>query len=83
MWTISKVLIEFVTISLLFNVLVFWLQGMWHFVSPTTDRICTPSWDRDSLSLEKPLDHQGIPKIRNILMRYLHKSKITQKNYPR
>ena len=29
MWIIFKVLIEFVTILLLFYILVFWLQGTW------------------------------------------------------
>ena len=29
MWIIFKVFIEFVTISLLFSVLVFWPRGMW------------------------------------------------------
>ena len=29
MWTIFKVFIEFVTILLLFYVVVFWLPGMW------------------------------------------------------
>ena len=29
MWTIFKVFIEFVTVLLLFYVLVFWPQGMW------------------------------------------------------
>ena len=29
MWTILKVFIEFVTILLLFYVLVFWSRGMW------------------------------------------------------
>ena len=36
MWTIFlKVFIEFVTILLLFYVLVFWLRGMWDLSSPT------------------------------------------------
>ena len=29
MWTIFKLFVEFVTILLLFHVLVFWPQGMW------------------------------------------------------
>ena len=29
MWTIFKVFIEFITILLLFYVVVFWLPGMW------------------------------------------------------
>ena len=42
MWTIIKVFIEFVTILLLFYVLVFWLPGRQDFSSPTSDRTCTP-----------------------------------------
>ena len=34
MWTIFKVFIEFVTILLLFYVLVFWPQGMWDLPGP-------------------------------------------------
>ena len=37
MWTIFKVFIEFVTILLLFYVLVFWPRGMWALSSPTRD----------------------------------------------
>ena len=37
MWTILKVFIECVTISLLFYVLVFWPQGMWDLNSLTGD----------------------------------------------
>ena len=42
MWTVFKVFTEFVTILLLFYVLVFWLQGMWELSSPTRDQTCTP-----------------------------------------
>ena len=35
MWTIFKVFIEFVTVSCLFYVLVFWPWGIWDFSSPT------------------------------------------------
>ena len=37
MWTILKVFIEFVTILLLFYVLVFWPHGMGDLTSPTRD----------------------------------------------
>ena len=37
MWTIFKVFIEFVTILLLFYVLVFWPRGTWDLSSPTRD----------------------------------------------
>ena len=40
MWTIFKVSLEFVTIWLLFYVLVFW-RGMWGFSSLTSNRTCT------------------------------------------
>ena len=29
MWTVFKVFLEFVTMLLLFHVLVFWLRGLW------------------------------------------------------
>ena len=32
-----KVFIEFVTIPLLFYILLFWLQGMWNLKSPTRE----------------------------------------------
>ena len=50
MWTIFKVFIEFVTILLLFYVLVFWSQGMWDLSSPTRDRTHTPCIGRQSLN---------------------------------
>ena len=49
MWTISKVFIEFVTVLLLFYVLVFWLRGMWNLSSLTRDRTHTPCIGRQSL----------------------------------
>ena len=55
MWTIFKVFIDFVTILLLFHVLVFSSLGMWDSASwtkdsgsPTKDRSCTPSIGRQS-----------------------------------
>ena len=42
MWIIFKVFIEFITILLLFYVLVFWPQGMWDLSSLTRDRTHTP-----------------------------------------
>ena len=45
-----KVFIEFVTVLLLFYVLVFWLRGMWNLSSPTRDRTCTPCIGRQSLN---------------------------------
>ena len=40
MWTIFKVFIEFVTISLLFYVLGFWPQGLWDLSFPIRDQTC-------------------------------------------
>ena len=37
MWTTFNIFIEFVTILLLFYVLVFWPGGMWDLNSPTRD----------------------------------------------
>ena len=50
MWTILKVFIEFVTILLLFYVLVFWLRGIWDLSSPMRDRTRTPCIGRRSLN---------------------------------
>ena len=51
MWTIFKVFIEFVTILLLFYVLVFWLQGMCDLNSLTRDWTCThPLYSKQSLN---------------------------------
>ena len=49
MWTIFKVFIEFVTILLLFYVLVFWPPGMWDFTSPTRNQTHTLCIGRQSL----------------------------------
>ena len=48
MWIIFKVCIEFVTIFLLFHVLLFGPRGMWDLSSPTTDRTRTPCIGRRS-----------------------------------
>ena len=50
MWTIFKVFIEFVTILLLFYVLVFWPRGTWDLSSSTRDRTHTPCIGRWSLN---------------------------------
>ena len=49
MWTIFKVFIEFVTISLLFYVLDFWPWGMWDLSSLTRDLTLTHCIGRGSL----------------------------------
>ena len=51
MWKTSfKFFIEFVTILLLFHVLVFWPQGIWDLSFPTRDRTRTPCIGRQSLN---------------------------------
>ena len=50
MWSIFKVFIEFVTVLLLFYVLVFWPRGMWDPSFPTRDRTCTPCIGRRGLN---------------------------------
>ena len=45
-----KVFMEFVTILLLFHVLVVWLQGMWDLSSLTRDQTCTPCIGRQTLN---------------------------------
>ena len=45
-----KVFIEFVTILLLFCLLVFCLRGMWYFSAPTRDRTSTPCIGRQCLN---------------------------------
>ena len=50
MWIIFKVFIEFVTISLLLYVLVFWPRGMWALSSPTRDQTRIPCIGRQSLN---------------------------------
>ena len=45
-----KVFIEFVTILLMFYVLVFWPWGKWDLSSPTRDWTCTPCIGRQRLN---------------------------------
>ena len=42
MWNIFKAFTEFVTILLLFSVLVLWPKGMWDLSFPTRDGTCNP-----------------------------------------
>ena len=44
LWTIFKVFIQFVTVSLLFYILVFGWQSMWNLCSLTRDRTCIERW---------------------------------------
>ena len=50
MSTVFKVFIEFVTIFLLFYVLVFWLRGMWDLSSLTRNQTCAPCIRRQNLN---------------------------------
>ena len=50
MWTIFKVFIEFVTVLLLFYVLLFWPWGMWDLSSPARDWTHTPCIGRWGLN---------------------------------
>ena len=60
MWTIFKVLIEFIAILLLFHALVFQSRGMEHLSSPTRDRTCTTlDWKVKS----QPLECQRSPPL--------------------
>ena len=54
MQTIFKVFIKFVTILLLFYVLVFWPQGMWNLNSPTRDQTHTPVLEGEILTTGPP-----------------------------
>ena len=53
MWTIFKVFFKFVTILLLFYVLVFWPQGTWDISSQTGIETASLQWK------SPPLDKQG------------------------
>ena len=53
-WPYFKVFIEFVTILLLFSVLVFWPWGRWNLSSPTKDRIFTLALESEVLTTELP-----------------------------
>ena len=61
MWTIFKVFIEFVTILLLFYVLVFWPRGMWDLSSPTKEggvlTTGTPGKSHNTLFSGKKTEH--------------------------
>ena len=50
MWTVFIAFIEFVTILLLFYILVFWPRGMQELRSLTRDRTCTSCTERQSLN---------------------------------
>ena len=50
MWTIFKVIIEFVTVLLLFYVFVFWLQGVWDLSFLIRDQTHIPCFKRRSLN---------------------------------
>ena len=50
MWTIFKVVIQFVTELFLFYIFVFWPRVMWDLSSPTRAEIHTPCIRRQSLN---------------------------------
>ena len=68
MQTIFKVFIKFVTILLLFYVLVFWPQGMWNLNSPTRDQTHTPCVGRRNLNHWTAQDVPGRISILQFLM---------------
>ena len=49
-WTIFKVSFEFVTLLLLFHVLVFWPRGVWNPSSPTSNRTHTACFGRRTVN---------------------------------
>ena len=53
MWTIYKVFIEFITILLLFSVLVFWLRGMWD-LTPRPEIKPTPPALKEEVPTPRP-----------------------------
>ena len=50
MRTIFEVFVEFVTILVLFHIVIFWPQGMWDLGSPSRDGTWTPCIGRRSLN---------------------------------
>ena len=54
MWTIFKFFIEFVTILLLFYILVFWPPGMWDLSFTTRSRTSIPCIGRQTLNTGLP-----------------------------
>ena len=64
MWTIFKFFIEFVTILLLFYVLVFCPWGMWNLNSPTRDFTHTSCIGRQSLN---PWTTREVPDLEIII----------------
>ena len=64
MWTIFKFFIKFVTILLLFYLLVFWPQDMWDVSPLTRDQTHSPCIERRSLNHWTWIHCQGSPKKR-------------------
>ena len=56
MWTIFKLFIEFVTILLLFHVLVFWPRGMWdsQLLDQGSNQDPTPALEGEVLTTGPP-----------------------------
>ena len=61
MWSILKVFFEFVTILLLFYVLVFWTQSTWDLCSPNQGLKLPPMYWKAKVFHQE--DHQGNPYI--------------------
>ena len=61
MWIIFKVFIEFVTMLLLFRVLLFWPQGMWDFSSPTRNQPTSSALEGEVLTTGPPGKPLGGP----------------------
>ena len=54
MWAILKLFVEFVTILLLFYVLVFWPQGMWDLGSQLAVKLAPPALEGKVLTTGPP-----------------------------
>ena len=68
MWAIFKVFIEFVTILLLFYVLVFWPWGTWDLNFLLRDRTHTPCSGRWSLTTRLPGKSPCFPNFRRTVL---------------
>ena len=71
MWTIFKVFIEFVTILLLFYVLVFWPQGMWDLSSRPGIEPASPALEGEVLTTGPPGESPFLPFLFNIVWEVL------------
>ena len=72
-----EIFIEFITILLLFYVLVFWLQGLWDLNFPTRDRSCTPALEGDVLTTG-PAPPGEVPNFISLLGKYIYRERNSQ-----